>query len=61
MQFSQLTLKIKTFVLESKRVLAVTRKPSRLEFMTIVKVTGIGIILIGLVGFLLQLAKNLLL
>jgi len=61
MQFSQLTLKLKTFVLESRRVLAVTRKPSRLEFTTIVKVTGIGIILIGLVGFFLQLAKNLLL
>ncbi|MBS3133166.1 protein translocase SEC61 complex subunit gamma [Candidatus Woesearchaeota archaeon] len=59
MQFSQLTLKLKTFLLESKRVLAVTRKPSRLEFVTIVKVTGIGIIIIGLIGFLLQLARNL--
>ena len=59
MQFSELTLKLKTFLLESRRVLAVTRKPSRVEFATIVKVTGIGIILIGLIGFLLQLAKNL--
>ncbi len=59
MQFSQLTLRLKTFLLESRRVLAVTRKPSRLEFVTIVKVTGAGILLIGLVGFLLQLAKNL--
>ncbi len=59
MQFSQLTLRLKTFLLESRRVLAVTRKPSRLEFVTIVKVTGAGILLIGLIGFLLQLAKNL--
>lgn len=59
MQFSQLTLRLKTFLLESRRVLAVTRKPSRLEFVTIVKVTGAGIAVIGLVGFLLQLAKNL--
>lgn len=59
MQFSQLTLRLKTFLLESRRVLAVTRKPSRLEFVTIVKVTGAGIAMIGLIGFLLQLAKNL--
>ncbi len=59
MQFSQLTLRLKTFLLESRRVLAVTRKPSRLEFVTIVKVTGAGIAIIGLIGFLLQLAKNL--
>ncbi len=59
MQFSQLTLKLKTFLLEGRRVLAVTRKPSKLEFVTIVKVTGAGMLIIGLIGFLLQLAKNL--
>jgi len=59
MQVSQLTLKVKTFILESRRVLAVTRKPSKEEFNTIVKVTGIGIILIGMIGFLLQMARNL--
>ena len=58
MQFSQLTLRLKTFLLEGRRVLAITRKPSRLEFVTIVKVTGAGIVLIGLIGFLLQLAKS---
>ena len=58
MQFSQLTLRLKTFLLEGRRVLAITRKPSRLEFVTIVKVTGAGIVLIGLIGFLRQLAKS---
>ncbi|MBI2663904.1 protein translocase SEC61 complex subunit gamma [Candidatus Woesearchaeota archaeon] len=51
--------RLKTFMLESRRVLAITRKPTKAEFFTIVKVTGIGIILIGLIGFLLQLARNL--
>jgi len=59
MQVSELSVRLKTFVIESKRVLSVTRKPSREEFSTIVKVTGIGIILIGLIGFLLQMARNL--
>ena len=53
--------RFKMFILESRRVLAITRKPSKEEFTTIVKVTGIGIVLIGLIGFLLQLGKNLLL
>ena len=60
MQVSELITRLKTFLIESKRVLSVTRKPSRAEFSTIVKVTGIGIILIGLIGFLLQMARNLL-
>ena len=60
MQIGQLTLKLKTFILESRRVLAVTRKPTRMEFTTIVKVTAVGILLIGFIGFLLQLASNLL-
>ncbi|MBI2137114.1 protein translocase SEC61 complex subunit gamma [Candidatus Woesearchaeota archaeon] len=51
--------RLKTFMIESRRVLSITRKPSKEEFTTIVKVTGIGIVLIGLVGFLLQLGKNL--
>ena len=60
MQIGQLTLKLKTFIIESRRVLAVTRKPTRMEFTTIVKVTAVGILLIGFIGFLLQLASNLL-
>ena len=47
---------VKTFLLESKRVLAVTRKPTKGEFFTIVKVTGTGILIIGAVGFTIYLA-----
>jgi protein transport protein SEC61 subunit gamma-like protein len=52
--------KIKRFILECRRVLKVTKKPDREEFKTIVKASGIGMIIIGLVGFILQMIKQLL-
>ncbi len=36
---------------EYKRVLSITKKPSMDEFKAIVKVTGLGMVVIGLVGF----------
>ena len=51
--------KFKGFVHECRRVLKVTKKPSKFEFKTIVKVSGLGIILIGLVGFLILMIKQL--
>ena len=59
MAISDISRRLKTFVIEARRVLAVTRKPTREEFLTIVKVTGLGILLIGTIGFLLQMARNL--
>ncbi len=49
--------KLKRFTKECIRVLKVTKKPTKEEFKTIVKVTGLGIIIIGLLGFLIQLIK----
>jgi len=51
--------KFKRFVIECKRVLKVTKKPSNLEFKTIVKVSGLGMIVIGLIGFIVQMIKQL--
>ena len=53
-----LWLKLKNFYIESIRVLKVTRKPDKVEFKTIVKVSGIGILLIGFLGFLIQMIRN---
>ena len=53
--------KLRSFALECRRVLTVTKKPARDELTTIVKVSGIGIALIGLVGFALHLVNRLLL
>jgi protein transport protein SEC61 subunit gamma-like protein len=52
--------KIKDFIRECKRVLIVTKKPTKEEFKTIVKVSGLGIIIIGVIGFLIQMVKQLL-
>lgn len=49
--------KIKSFIQESIRVLKVTRKPDAFEFKTIVKVSGLGILIIGLIGFVVQMVK----
>ena len=49
--------KIKSFVGECVRVLKVTKKPDAFEFKTIVKVSGLGILIIGLIGFVVQMAK----
>ncbi|MBW3004596.1 protein translocase SEC61 complex subunit gamma, partial [Candidatus Woesearchaeota archaeon] len=43
--------KLKDFLRECKRVLKITKKPNSFEFKTIVKISGLGIIIIGLVGF----------
>lgn len=50
------TTKFKSFLIESKRVFKITKKPSREEFKAIVKVSGIGILIIGAIGFIIQMA-----
>lgn len=53
--------KMKRFGKECLRVLKVTKKPNKEEYKTIVKVSGLGILIIGLIGFLIQMLKQLLL
>ena len=50
----------KDFLIECQRVLRITKKPDKQELKTIVKVSGLGMLVIGLVGFLIHLAKELL-
>ena len=50
--------KLKSFLLESKRVYKITKKPSGEEFKVIVKVTSIGILLIGLLGFIIHIISQ---
>jgi protein transport protein SEC61 subunit gamma-like protein len=45
---------------EYRRVLKIAEKPDREEFEMSAKVTGVGIIIIGLIGFIFYLASNLL-
>lgn len=45
---------------EYSRVLKITKKPDRQEFISIVKITGLGTIIIGAIGFAIFMAIELL-
>lgn len=49
--------RLKSFIGECFRVLKITKKPDAIEFKTIVKVSGLGILIIGLIGFVVQMVK----
>lgn len=53
-------IKIKSFIKEAIRVFKITKKPSKQEFSIIVKVSAIGIGIIGLIGFLISITMDLL-
>lgn len=53
-------VKLKSFIMECKRVLIVTKKPSKEEFKAVVKVSGIGMIIIGLIGFVIFILGDML-
>jgi protein transport protein SEC61 subunit gamma-like protein len=50
--------RLKEFTKECRRVLKVTKKPNMQEFKTIVKISGLGIVIIGLMGFLIFFARE---
>ncbi len=52
--------RIKAYFAECGRVLRVTKKPTGEEFKAIVKVSGIGMLLIGSLGFVIHMIKVLL-
>mgnify|MGYP005858004535 CR=1 FL=1 len=47
--------KLSNTVKQYIRILKLTRKPSNEEFLTISKVAGAGILIIGLLGFIIYL------
>ena len=47
--------KLKSFLSSSKRVLVIAKKPSKDEFMAMLKVTAIGIIIVGAIGAIVTL------
>lgn len=52
--------KFKRFLKETIRVLRITKKPGMTEYKGLVKVTGIGVSIIGIIGFVIFLLKYLL-
>ena len=53
--------KFKAFIAKSKRVWLVLKKPSRKEFEMVAKVSAIGVLLLGVIGFLVSILVKLLL
>ena len=56
-----LKTKIKTFikripyhVKEYVRILKISRKPNKEEFMKVAKITAVGMLIVGVIGFLIQ-------
>ena len=45
----------KSFILKSKRVWHVLKKPSRKEYEMVAKVSALGILALGTIGFLVSL------
>lgn len=48
------------FIDSTKRIFTVSKKPDRKEYATMVKITGLGILLIAVVGFIVMLIFRLL-
>lgn len=48
------------FMKMNQRVLRVAKRPDREEFINVAKITGLGIIVIGVIGFIISLIAQLL-
>lgn len=53
--FANLFSKFKSFLTQCRRVLTVATKPDKEEFKTSIKITGLGILIIGLIGFAISM------
>ena len=50
--------KAKSFLMKCKRVWLVLKKPTRKEFEMITKVSAVGILILGLLGFLISIIMS---
>ena len=50
---------LKGFIAKSKRVWLVLKKPSKKEFEMVAKVSAIGVVLLGAIGFLISIILKL--
>ncbi len=46
---------LKAFIEKSKRVWLVLKKPSKKEFEMVAKVSAIGVLILGVIGFLISI------
>ena len=55
MEFKDLSTSVRDTFKSWNRVLKLSRKPRREEFITVTKVTGLGALVVGVIGFLIRL------
>lgn len=53
MKIGNPVMKMKTFITQCKRVLMVSSKPDKDEFNQAAKITAIGTVIIGMIGFII--------
>ena len=51
--------KIKDFFASSKRIFLIAKKPTGKEYWTMAKVVGLGMVVIGVIGYLVKLILGL--
>ena len=49
---------LKSFFFKSKRVWYVLKKPTKEEFLMIAKISALGILVVGVVGFMISIAMG---
>ena len=54
----ELWIKSKTFFIKCRRVWHALKKPTRKEYEQVAKVSAIGIVLLGIIGFLVSLVMK---
>ncbi len=57
-QRQSLWSRLRSFALQSRRVLRVTKKPTMEEFKIILKISAIGVSVIGAIGFIVFLVAE---
>ncbi len=48
---------VDNFFSSTQRILTVSKKPDTSQYWTMVRVTAVGIVIIGIIGFLVELAN----
>ena len=48
------------FIKRSKRIFRVATKPTKKEYTTVAKITGLGMVLIGVIGYLITIVARML-
>ena len=55
----RLTTRFNSFVRQCFRVWQILKKPTGEEFSTVAKISAIGLLLVGVLGFIIAMAMNL--